>query len=192
MLLRLFPVLPDWNGMHPVLVSFPIALLLAAPLLLVVSLILRKSWRSWATAALLLMALGTLAAWLAVSSGHAAGQLVDKSQALERVIGRHEELGMMTRNLYTALTLLLAFVVMLPGMLRRPLPEAARIAALAAFLLLYAAGTSWLTLTADAGGRLVHEFGVRAMVGAPTTVDSTAVAITRLPATPAPRAARLR
>lgn len=192
MLLRLFPVLPDWNGLHPVLVSFPVALLLAAPLMLFVSLFLKTSWRSWAVAGLLLMALGTLAAWLAVSSGHAAGQLVDKSQALERVIGRHEQLGLMTRNLFTAFTLLLGGVVMLPRWLRRPLPEAARIAALAAFLVLYAAGVSWLTLTADAGGRLVHEFGVRAMVGAPVAADTAVVATTPPPAASAAVAPRMR
>lgn len=192
MLLRLFPVLPDWNGMHPVLVSFPIALLLAAPLLLLVSLFLRQSWRSWATAALLLMAFGTLAAWLAVGSGHAAGQLVDKTQALERVISRHEELAVVTRNLFTALTLLLAIVVLLPGMLRRSLPEVARIAVMAVFLALYVAGVSWLTLTGDAGGRLVHEFGVRAMVGAPANADSAMVAATPAPVTPRPLAPRPR
>ncbi len=184
MLLRLFPVLPDWNGMHPVLVSFPIVLLLAAPLLVLVSLFVRQSWRPWTYAGLLLMALGVLAAWLAVGSGHSAGQLVDKTQELERVIGRHEALGVMTRNLFTALALLLGLLVALPALLRRSVPDAARIAALATFLVLYAAGTSWLTLAADSGGRLVHEFGVRAMVGAPAASDSAMLVAERPVPTP--------
>ena len=42
-----------------------------------------------------------------------------------------------------------------------------------AFLVLYSAGALLLVNTAHNGGRLVHEFGVRAMV-APTPVDANA------------------
>lgn len=176
MLLRMFPVLPDWNGMHPVFVHFPVALLLVAPLLLIVALAARDAWRPWAFAALALMALGAVSAWLAVGSGHAAGQLVDRTPELERAISAHEALALTTRNLWTLLTLLLALVVLMPAWLRRPLPAGLRITAFLLVVALSAAGASWLARTADTGGRLVHTSGVRAMVEAPRTPDTAAVA----------------
>jgi hypothetical protein len=58
------------------------------------------------------MALGTVATWLAVGSGHAAGQLVDKVAGLQCEIARHEQLGVMTRNLFTLITLVFAGLVL--------------------------------------------------------------------------------
>lgn len=164
--MRWFPSIPGWDGIHPAMVHFPIALLLVAPLLLLVSLLARQSWRTWANAALVLMALGTVAAWLAVGSGHAAGQLVDKVGGLQREIGRHEQLGVMTRNLFTLITVVFAGLMLLPRMLKKPMAPVWRITAHAVFLLLYVACTGLLANTANQGGRLVHEFGVKAMIGA--------------------------
>jgi uncharacterized membrane protein len=146
-------------------VHFPIALLLAVPLLLVVSLLARKSWATWAGAAWLVMALGATATWLAVGSGHAAGQLVDKTGDLAGAVARHEALGLATRNLFTALTLVLGVILVLPAMLRRALPAPLRITLHALFLVLYLGATTVLMNAANQGGRLVHERGVHAMVG---------------------------
>jgi uncharacterized membrane protein len=149
------------------MVHFPIALLLAAPVLLLVSLLARQSWRTWANSALLLMVFGTIAAWLAVGSGHAAGQLVDKVGPLQQAITRHEQLGVMTRNLFTLLTLLFAgLMVMVPRLLRKPVAPAWRITVHAVFLVAYLACVGVLANTANQGGRLVHELGVKAMVDA--------------------------
>jgi uncharacterized membrane protein len=160
-----FPSIPGWDGIHPALVHFPIALLFVAPLLLIVSLGSRKAWRTWAGAALLVMGVGTFVAWLAVGSGHAAGQLVDKTPALERAIVRHEALGVMTRNFFTLLTVLFAGLMLLPSMIKKPLPVALRVSLHTVFLLLYVGCIGLLANTANQGGRLVHEFGVRAMIG---------------------------
>jgi len=164
-----FPSIPGWDGIHPALVHFPIALLLAVPLLLVVSLFARKSWCAWAGAAWVVMVLGAAAAWLAVGSGHAAGQLVDKTDDLARAIARHEALGVLTRNLFTALALLFAAILLLPAVIRRPLPAPIRISLHAAFLALFLAGTTVLVNAANQGGHLVHERGVRSMVGSSVT-----------------------
>jgi len=160
-----FPSIPGWDGVHPALVHFPIALLLVAPLLLIVSLFVRQGWRPWAIAALSVMALGTIAAWLAVGTGHAAGQLVDKTPALERAIARHEALGVITRNTFTLLTLIFGALLLVPMRMKKPLPEPWRIATFAVFALAYLGLTTLLTNTADRGGRLVHELGVQAQVG---------------------------
>jgi uncharacterized membrane protein len=158
------PSIPGWDGIHPAMVQFSIVLLWVAPLLLLVSLFSRRVWRTWAGASLLVMALGSLAAWLAVASGHAAGQLVDKTPALGQAIARHEVLGVQTRNLFTLFTVVFALLMLLPAIIRRALPAALRITVYALFLVVYLGGTLWIANTASQGGRLVHELGVRAMV----------------------------
>lgn len=162
-----FPTLPGWDGIHPALVMFPVALLLVTPLLAIVGLFARGAWRTWAAAALVTMALGTIAAWFAVGSGHAAGQLVDKTAELEAAILRHEALAVGARNLFTLLTVLWAAIVLLPMWIKRPIPQGMRIGVQVIFLAGYVASVGALARTADAGGRLVHQQGVHAMVDAP-------------------------
>lgn len=162
-----FPSVPGWDGIHPAMVMFPVALLLVSPLLVFAGFFAKGAWRAWAAAALVTMALGTLAAWLAVGSGHAAGQLVDKTKELEGTILRHEALGVTVRNLFTLLTLLWAALVLLPAWVRRPIPQGLRIGVQVLFLAGYVASVGALARAADAGGRLVHQQGVRAMVDAP-------------------------
>lgn len=160
------PVVPSWDGLHPLIIHFPIALLLVAPLLLVVGLFVRDG-RPWAAAGLVLLALGTFAAWVAVSTGHAAGEIAERGPAaIERALERHEELAETTRTVFTALTLALAVLVVVPALLRRPLSRPVGMAATLVFLALYGGGALLLVGTAHQGGLLVHEFGVRAMVAA--------------------------
>ena len=181
-----FPIIPGWDGIHPAMVMFPIVLLLATPLLLLTSLFAREAWRGWAGAALVTMVLGTLAAWLAVGSGHAAGQLVDKTRELEAAILRHESLGVNVRTDFTGLTTLNVALLLLPRWIKRPIPAALRNGVLAVFLAGYVTATGIIAHAADAGGRLVHQQGVRALVDAPVA------SITKAPAaatpTPVPRA----
>jgi uncharacterized membrane protein len=166
-----FPKLPGWDGIHPAMVHFPIALLFAVPILLLVSLFARKSWRAWSVASLVLMFIGTVAAWLAVASGHAAAQLVDKTPALVRAIGGHESLAVTTRNLFTIMTLVFGGLMVLHTALKKPLPGALRTTIHALFLVAYVGCTIMLANTANRGGRLVHETGVHAIVG-PTVATS--------------------
>jgi len=154
------------------MVQYSIVLLWIAPVYLLVSLFSRRAWRTWAGAALLAMVLGSFAAWLAVASGHAAGQLVDKTPMLERAIARHEALGIQTRNLFTLFTMVFALLMALPAAFRRPLPSAVRIGLYAAFFVVYVGCTLLIANTASQGGRLVHEMGVRAIVGQPASQES--------------------
>jgi uncharacterized membrane protein len=173
-----FLSLPGWDGAHPAVVQFPVALLLAGCVLLCISLFARTTWRTWTGAALVLMVLGAAAAWFAAGSGHAAGQLVDKTADLERAIARHEGLGMLARNLFTALTVVLAALLLMESRLRRPLSAGARNAIHALFLLVCLGGAVLLAAAASQGGRLVHESGIRAMVGPPVAQASQPPAAT--------------
>ena len=184
-----FPSIPGWDGIHPAMVQFAIVLLFVAPLLLIVSLFMRQTWRAWAGAFLLIMGVGAFAAWLAVASGHAAGQLVDKTPALERAIAAHESLGLLTRNVFTVLALVFAALLIVEARLRERIGTPLRITINALFLIAYLGCTTFLANTASRGGQLVHEAGIRAMVGQPLATVSASPE-TQAPApTPAPPAA---
>ncbi len=183
-----FPALPPWDGIHPLVVQFPVALLLVAPLLALVGLLLKPYWRVLALGSLGLMVLGTLTLWLAAGSGHAAGQLVDRTPELARAIARHEALGTAARGLFTVLTLAYAALLLLPGWFRGAERTPVRAAVHVVFLALYVTCTGVLAHTADSGGHLVHAYGLRAMVERPDTLSTTPVA--DLPVTPAPAPAK--
>ena len=159
------PPIPTFDGLHPLIVHFPIALLLVAPLLIVVGLLLDPvKGRPWLSAALLLLALGTVATWVSVASGEAAGEMAERAPGVATVLEQHESLAETTRIVFTVLTLAFAAMVTAPRLLRRPLPRAPYTTVMVLFLVAYGAGAALLANTAHQGGRLVHELGVRAMV----------------------------
>ncbi len=169
------PPMPSWDGLHPLIVHFPIALLMAAPVFIVVGLI-RKSWmQSMVLSALILMVLGTVATYVAVPSGEAAGKLAERTPEVNAVLERHESLGETTRTAFTILTLILGVIVVGQRLLRRNLDRLPSVGLHAAFLILYAAGLLVLVNTAHNGGRLVHELGVRALT-APSSGPAAAEA----------------
>ena len=63
------PPIPPWNGCHVLVVHFPIALLLVAPLFILLGLVVPRLNRAFYLAGLLLMALGACGAILAVEAG---------------------------------------------------------------------------------------------------------------------------
>jgi len=168
-----FPPIPTWDGLHPLIIHFPIALLMVVPLLIVAAMIWRDNRKGVLVAALGLMVLGTAATWIAVSSGEAAGRLAERSPEINAVLEHHEELGETVRTVFTVLTGVFAILLAGPRLLRRVPSLKVQTAVLAAFLVVWGAGTLVLVNTAHNGGRLVHEFGVRAMM-APSPLPSTA------------------
>jgi len=167
-----FPPIPTWDGLHPLIIHFPVALLMVAPLLVVAGLIWRENRKGLLVAALLLMVLGTAATWVAVSSGEAAGRLAERSPEINAVLEHHEELGETARTVFTVLTGVFAVLLAAPRLFRQMPSPGVQTAVLAAFLVVWGAGTLVLVNTAHNGGRLVHEFGVRAMM-APSPLPST-------------------
>jgi len=158
------PPIPAWDGIHPLLVHFPIALLLVAPLFVIVGLVFFRHRKPYFVSALLLMALGTLGAYLAVSSGEAGATLVERTPAISKALEDHEELAETTRLIFTILTVVFAVLVIAPVFLRKEIGRFPITILNVVFLVLYLSGTIVLADTAHMGGLLVHEYGVQAMV----------------------------
>jgi uncharacterized membrane protein len=163
------PPIPSWDGLHPLIVHFPIAVLLVVPIFLLIAIALKRDrGRAFLISAFLLLAIGTFAVFIAVRTGEAAGKLADRSPEINSVLQHHEELAEHTRVLFVSLTLLLAAVLVVPNFIRRPVPRFAHVGSLVVYLLLYSMSIPSLVNTAHNGGRLVHELGVHSLI-APTT-----------------------
>ena len=160
----LFLPFPDWNGLHPLVVHFPIALLFVAPVLVVLGLVARNGRKYFFASALVLMVIGTVALFMAVSTGAAAEELAEHVPNAAAVLERHEDLAGVARTVFTILTLLFLGIVAAPALTKRTLQGPYLVVVHAAFLLFYAAGMIVLANAAHEGGRLVHEVGVRAAI----------------------------
>lgn len=169
----MFPPLPmDWSGLHPLVIHFPIALLFVAPLLIVIGLALKSGRRAYLFSALVLMVIGTVTTFVAVSTGEAAGELADGVGSVGAMLERHEELAETTRAVFTVLTLLFAGILVVPALMKRQLQGALFYVAHGVFLVAYVAGMAQLANTAHEGGMLVHQAGVRAMVATNATATA--------------------
>ncbi len=168
----MLPPIPSWDGLHPIIVHFPIALLLIAPILVLLGSFFPNKGRSFLISAFILMLIGTIATWIAVSTGESAGELAERMANVEAVLENHEELAETTRTVFTALTAIFGVIVFAPMLFKKELPNLVVIPLNLAFLLFYGAGAVLLLNTAHEGGRLVHEFGVHAVMD--TTAAQTA------------------
>lgn len=158
------PPLPTWDAAHPIAVHLPLGVLVAVPMLLVFSLLSKKARLSMALATWSVLVLGTIGAVLAVSTGEAAERSTVIPQVAKAVLHEHEELAERTRNIFIALSTVSTFVLLLALIWRE------RVWGLvwwgAHVLLLAGVGFGLIQLanTGHLGGRLVHEFGVRAPI----------------------------
>lgn len=149
----------SWDILHPIVIHFPIALLLIAPVLVVLSL-WRKSHRGgYAEAALVLMLIGTAFSFVAVSTGKAAEEVVERNDKLEQALDAHADMAEAVPWVFLVLTAAYASLIS-PIFLRSAFAAGWNIRLHALFLLLYAAGGGWLGLAAHRGGLLVHQLGV--------------------------------
>ncbi len=106
--------------LHPLVVHFPLVLLLlGAAAAAVYALLGRGVWRR---AALVLFVLGTASAWMAEETGHELAHAVEGEPVVEQVVDRHEQ-GAEWTVVMSALAALV-FVVISLVRLRRPKPLA--------------------------------------------------------------------
>jgi len=158
------PPIPGWYEL-PLVVHFPIALLLIAPLFVLLGLpIGSPKSRAFLLSAWILMALGTASVFMALQTGKAAGKLAGEAPQVKQVLEQHEELAQTTGVLFLVLTIVFTALLLVPNVLRHELSRTLTRALILAFLVLYGTGVLFLVNTAHQGGRLVHELGVRALV----------------------------
>jgi len=164
----MFSGLPPWAGMHPLLVHFPIALLFITPLFLFMAVLLGRRNHGWALQALFLLLLGTVGIFAAAASGEAAGKLVERTPEIDAVLERHEHLAEAARGVFSGLTLGFAALVLVPIALKRELPRWVHVSCHVLFMGFFLGALGFLVQIAHQGGRLVHQFGVHALM-APET-----------------------
>ena len=162
-----FPPVPAWDGLHPLIIHFPIGLLLVTPLFLVLGAIGGPRWgRNFLWTALILMVLGTAALFVSVETGEAAGKLAERSAEINPILEHHQQLAERTRLTFSILSgvfALLMLATLVPKFRSRWLMTVAPLL----LLVFYGFGALLLSDTAHHGGRLVHEFGVKALVAGP-------------------------
>ncbi|HEX8925321.1 MAG TPA: DUF2231 domain-containing protein [Terriglobales bacterium] len=172
------PPIPALDGLHPLIIHFPIALLFVAPIFVLVGAVLQpRRGRPLLYSALVLMVLGTASIFVAIESGEAAAKLADRTPEINRVIEHHEDFAENTRLAFSILTVVFAGVLFVPMALKKELSRVASTVLPLAFLCIYLGGMLMVANTADQGGRLVHQYGVHSMVapeGAPANAAQPA------------------
>jgi uncharacterized membrane protein len=170
----LLPPWPGWDGLHPLVIHFPIALLLVVPVFVAFAVARPLRSGTYAIPALILLVIGTAGAFVAVETGEAAAELATRTDVVNSTIGRHAELAETARNIFAFLTLLYAAVTVLPlGLKSLARPVYTR-AANAVFLVLLLGGDLLLANVAHQGGVLVHQLGVHAIVAGPAPAPASA------------------
>lgn len=157
-----FPPLPPWNGMHPLVIHFPIALIIVAPLFVVLGLLIKPRTREFIGVSALLMILAAGGALLATSTGSAAEHLAEKVPGAKAILHEHEELGESAEVFAIALAAALVVGFASLCIWRPKLPRGVIIGFGMVYLVGHAAGMLVVANTAHQGGRLVHEFGAHA------------------------------
>jgi uncharacterized membrane protein len=117
-------------------------------------------------AALTILILGTCSLFVAASTGRAASELAERGGPVDAVLEMHEDLASETQFLFSGLSAILLGIFIAPRLLRREETRVFSTLLPLAFLALYSVGILFVVNTAHAGGRLVHEFGIHAIVPA--------------------------
>jgi uncharacterized membrane protein len=161
--------------MHVLVVHFPVALSVVAMLFVFLALILPVRLRWCSFAALVLLALGTAGAFVAVTTGEAARDAVeDGSDAMFTVLKQHEQLGGLVRIIFLIVTVLYGLFVLLPSVIRKWITPSYLVPVQLVFLLVLLVSNLLMANTAHLGGRLVHQYGVHAAVADAPPLDGQA------------------
>jgi uncharacterized membrane protein len=162
-----FPPIPTWDSLHPLVIHFPIALLLLSPLFVLIGATLSPpKGQPYMTAALIILLLGTISLFVAAATGEQAAMLADRGGPVDAVLAAHEHLASETEIVFSALSVVLVGMIALPRFFRYRETRLISTFLPLAFLVLYSAGIVFVVNTAHEGGRLVHQYGVHAMIPA--------------------------
>lgn len=163
--------MPNIAALHPQVVHFVVALIIVGVAFRWLSLVIRQAWLP--TAAAVLVALGAIAAVVAVQSGTDAHGPVERVPGARPAVVEHEEWGERARN---AFLVLLVFEVVAAALAARQHSRARAAGLVAGVVGLAAVGV--LYRAADAGGALVYSYagGVGIRTGDPADVNRLLIA----------------
>jgi uncharacterized membrane protein len=145
MIETLLPGLQHLQNIHPLVVHFPIALLMSAALFYALAWVFRKD--TLTVTALTLLILGALSACVAAGTGlYAEDGVMVSFSVREHLLEHHEQLMLATTGLSIALTIW--------AVIARPFPKKKR----AIFILLFVMMLGIMTWGADYGARMVYDY----------------------------------
>lgn len=158
------PMLPGWDGIHPLLIHFPLTLFFLAPVfVLFAGLTKATTRRAFLISALTVLLLGITLTYAAFAAGQTAAASVTRTEEVRTVVDRHQELAGLARSSLTAATLLFGLTLLLCTCFHLQPHELTGVLPLGS-VVFYALGLFWLINTAYHGERLVHEFGMGSIV----------------------------
>jgi uncharacterized membrane protein len=158
------PMMPGWDGMHPLLTHFPLTLFFLAPAFVLFAGVTKAATRrAFLISALTVMLLGIMATYAAIEAGQAAAGFLTQPGEVKTVVERHQELASLAQSSLTMATLLFGLTLLLCSWLHLQMRELTGVLPLGS-VLFYALGIFWLINTAYHGERLVHEFGLGRLV----------------------------
>jgi uncharacterized membrane protein len=153
------PMFPNWDGIHPLLIHFPVTLFVLGPIFAFVAAFTKAAVRhTLLVSCLVLMLLGTTSLQMSYGAGQAAARAASAMQA-QVVLERHKEFADLARSSLTLATLLFGLTLLFCFRLDLRVRELIGVLPLGTAVF-YGLGLFWLVHTAYEGERLVHEFGV--------------------------------
>ncbi len=156
-----FPPIPEYEALHPLIVHFPIALLLTVWIPALTGVFLRKHTQHFWFATLLWLALGVTGVMAAVITGESAEHIaVVTTDATKSLLHEHEEAGELTRTLFilTFFLSLATFLLRYVWSVKKPIVVTAAVLT----VMVYIVGCLALVNAAHQGGLLVHQHGIHA------------------------------
>ena len=158
------PMVPSWDGVHPLVIHFPIVLFLLAPVFLLLASFAQADKRNTLLiSALLVMVLGITSVYAAFEAGQATAARVNLTGEAKTIVEHHRELADLARSSLTMATILFGLSLVIRTVFQLNMYELTAVLPLG-FIVFYGLGLFWLINTAYNGERLVHEFGVSGVV----------------------------
>ncbi len=153
--------IPAWDEMHPIIIHFPIALILIAPIFIFTGIIYKKYDKCAWLSSFILMTIGTIFSMFAVATGKASASLIDKTEETEKIIINHWKFGEISRTYFIILTIIYAlYLFVLPKIIKRELTRKENMIFNLIFLIVFLIGCAVISYTGHLGGSLVHEYGI--------------------------------